>query len=87
MVEVLLLVHGANLGRNIFLSKLADRGTKKLFVFRQQGKRRSGLRSKDGISHANKLCALIHACPAAYMGSIGLGTASRRGTARARRKW
>jgi len=85
-VEVLLLVHGANLGRNIFLSKLAHRGTKELFFFRQQGKGRSGLRSKNGISHANKLCAPMRGCPAPYMGNIGLGTASKRGTGRARRK-
>ena len=38
-VKVLLLVHGANQGRDIFLGKLADGGAKELFVFRKQGER------------------------------------------------
>jgi hypothetical protein len=45
------------------------------------------LRSKDGVSHGNKLSVPTTDCPAAYMGSIGLGTATSRDTGRARREW
>ncbi len=52
-VKVLLLVHGANQGRDIFLRKLADGRAKELFIFRKQGERGSGLRRKNGICHGN----------------------------------
>jgi len=63
-VKVLLLVHGANQGSDIFLGKLADGCTKELFVFRKQGERRSGLRCKNGICHGIKLSVALAACPA-----------------------
>jgi hypothetical protein len=52
-VKMLLLVHGTNQGRDIFLRKLADGGAKKLFIFRKQSERRSGLRCKNRICHGN----------------------------------
>ncbi len=53
-VKVLLFVHGADQGRDIFLRKLADGGAKELFIFRKQGERGSGLRCKNRICHGNK---------------------------------
>ena len=53
-VKVLLLIHGANQGRDILLRKLADGGAKELFIFRKQGEWGNGLRSKNRICHGNK---------------------------------
>ncbi len=53
-VKVLLFVHGADQGRDIFLRKLADGRAKELFIFRKQGERRGGLRCKNRICHGNK---------------------------------
>ena len=53
-VKVLLFVHGTDQGRDILLRKLADGGAKELFIFRKQGERGSGLRSKNRICHGNK---------------------------------
>ena len=86
-VKVLLLVHGTNQGSDIFLGKLANGCAKELFVFRKQGERRSGLRSKNGIATGISYPLRCLAVQRAYRGSIGLGTESSRGTVRVRRKW
>jgi hypothetical protein len=67
-VKVLLFVHGANQGRDIFLRKLANSGTKELFIFRKQGEGGSGLRCKNGICHGNKAIREMPACPAGSHG-------------------
>jgi hypothetical protein len=50
---MLLLIHGTDQGRDVFLRELADRLAKELFVFREEGKRRCGERCKHGICHEN----------------------------------
>jgi hypothetical protein len=50
-MKMLLLVHGANQRRNIFLGELADGFTKERFVFGEQGERGCRLGCKNGICH------------------------------------
>jgi hypothetical protein len=67
-MNVLLLIHGTNQGRDVFLGKLADGCAKELFIFRKQGERGGGLRSENGISHGNNLSVAMAGCPASLEG-------------------